>query len=167
MTSNIRTVHAPNVTMKQQLTYFIKRWAPYDLFFTLTMPSHSLSPEQATERFARWQQMLFRKTLGHRWQKYTDEWPLMFAAFERPQTNPHWHILCRLYSRDEIEGRRERHKSTIIKFAEPLWAKLVPSSEVDIREVYDDTIPHYLMKEINGNIQYTHFIIPDQFAVNP
>lgn len=154
----------PTDREKRALAEWIKRWAPFDFFVTLTIPAHSLSPDGAAERFRRWQQMVFRNVFGDRWEKYRDEWPLMFAALERPETNLHWHVLCRFYSDQAVPGRRAKHVAKFMERAEPLWMKLVPSGDVDIQETHDDSITKYLFKEICGGVQYENFVVPDQFV---
>ncbi|MGA0598131.1 hypothetical protein [Enterovirga sp. CN4-39] len=104
-----------------------------------------------------------RALYGPKWASHKDELLWSFAFLEKPDRNPHWHLLIRLYDHD-LAVRNNRITKLEVRAAE-IWQKLVPSGTADVRRIVHghDRVASYVAKELGHELQYADFVTPDEF----
>ncbi|WP_223476568.1 hypothetical protein [Oricola indica] len=131
---------------------------------TLTTHDNTLSPEVLRSRLRAWDARVNRELYGPKWRKHADELLWYFAFLEKPNSNPHWHLLLRVVGRWGSDGSRDYKKLPLA--VRDAWGAVMPSGTVDVQEIRAGTyktVNEYVAKELAGAIQYEHFLTPDEF----
>lgn len=109
-----------------------------------------------------WDAHMNRHLYGPKWLKRYDELLFWFAFLEKPEANPHWHLLIEIPFADETT--RNSLGAKIFEYAEPEWKRLISSGTVRTRAIYNRiNIAEYVAKELGHELQYTELITPDEF----
>ncbi len=134
----------------------------FRLFITLSTNSPGLSPQRARSLLSHWDARMNRLLHGPKWQKKYDELLLWFGVFERPNSNPHWHLLLARFGVDDATWEKQVAE---IDAATPLtWRKLIASGTTDVQMVTSqEALIDYIAKEIDSPLQYENWVAPDGF----
>lgn len=126
-------------------------------FVTLASNSNDISLRVMRDRIEHWDQRVNRELYGPKWRKHYDELLWFFAFLEKPTTNPHWHLLVRFQDRDKL--------LRFAPVAEMKWRKVLPQGTVDIQPITGkhSRVVDYVLKSVGGELEYDHFITPDEF----
>lgn len=138
----------------------------YTHLVTLTTNKEFLSPQRMRDRLRRWDAHVNRRLYGPKWKQRPDERLWFFAFLEKPEANPHWHLLLRLYAHGDvpIADTAANFKNA----ADLYWTQLSPQGTVHIVQLANrphERLTNYLAKELKREIQYQAFITPDEFRV--
>lgn len=142
---------------KRAISKWLSETFTFTHFITLTSNSSDISVQSLRDRIKHWDALVNRELYGPKWRKHYDEILWWFAFMEKPETNPHWHLLCRFQDVDKLA------KFTVV--AEMMWLKTLPSGTVDIQPIKEnpERVNDYVTKRVGSKIQYDHFITPDEF----
>jgi hypothetical protein len=135
----------------------------FDLLVTLTTHDSSLGRDRLRDLAREWDARMNRLLYGPKWRQHSDELLWAFAFLEKPEANPHWHLLIRRVEPDQRKWDEQVRK--IDYKAIDIWRKIVPSGHADVRMLNhsQSRLIDYLAKEIGREIQCEDFITPDEF----
>ena len=133
-------------------------------FVTLTTNSSTISPNVMRSKLREWDARVNRRLYGPKWSSHPDDLIWFFAFLEKPAANPHWHLLLRLPGRWASSSSSQSNQFRFI--ADAVWMRLMPSGTTDVQAVNPSLyskVEDYVAKELQGELQYTHFVTPDEF----
>ena len=162
----------------------LSKWLNTDFAFThfITLATNQASRELKTRHRIAGQDSSFRETKlrhllrqwdarvnrqlnGPKWLAHADDAIWFFAFLEKPETNPHWHLLFRINFFTTIlpHAKLEQLKTA----ATAHWQRLVPSGKVSVKEINagHDRVTDYVAKELGYEVQYQSWTVPDDFRV--
>lgn len=155
-------------TAQGAIAELLNRWS-FDRYVTLTFNDLSLASSSSRrvtafmkDKLREWDGRINRKLIGRNWAKMPEFRTFCFFAPEKVGSNPHWHGLVRFFDADEEEHLRQSERFD--EWAQALWVKLVPSGTVDIQMI-DSQVPtaKYVAKSLGYDVNYDHFVLPDEF----
>lgn len=126
-------------------------------FLTLATNSSEYSLRTMRDRLRAWDGRVNRRLYGPKWHAHFDECVWYFGFLEKPDTNPHWHLLMRFDDHAKIGSLTEAaHRS---------WLQLVPSGTTDVVPITEKPayVNDYVLKRVGHEVEYEHFITPDEF----
>lgn len=126
-------------------------------FITLASNSSHVSLEVMKDRIKHWDQLVNRELYGPKWRKHYDELLWFFAFLEKPEVNPHWHLLCRFTDADKL--------AWFGPVAGMKWRKVLPMGTVDVQQITEkhSRVVDYVVKRVGREIEYRNYITPDEF----
>ena len=126
-------------------------------FLTLATNSGGLSIDKMKSMLKQWDGRVNRTLYGPKWHKHYDELLFYFAFIENPNTNAHWHLLLRFQDEDKL--------STLRHAAIYEWRRITPGGSVNLQAIEStpSRLIDYVAKQIQGDLQYTSFVTPDEF----
>lgn len=114
------------------------------------------------DKLKEWDGRMQRKVVGSNWAAVHDHRMFCIYTLEKPHVNPHWHGLVHFYKVNDDERRRQAE--TFDQWANAMWKKLVPSGDVDVKPVYDDTgAIGYIGKSLLDKLNFEHWVPQDEF----
>lgn len=121
--------------------------------------------DRMTALAKRWDAQMNRLLVGPRWSQPSRRADRMFASYflEKPLTNPHWHVLIRID--DDDFDRRTRKIEKLHDRTEEIWLEIITSGSTAVRTIHDGGAANYVAKELQHQLSYEHFIIPDMFGM--
>ena len=79
--------------LRREFESFIERFGPTYFVTLATNAYNPVSQNRMRDLLKAWSARVNRALLGSRWQKKPDEHIFFFAFLEKPDINPHWHLL--------------------------------------------------------------------------
>jgi hypothetical protein len=162
----------------------LREWLNTDFAFThfITLATNQTSKELKTRNriaghdswfrytklrdlLRQWDARVNRELNGPKWLAHADDAIWYFAFLEKPEANPHWHLLFRINFFTTILPHPKLDCLTIAATAH--WQRLVPSGTVSVKEINarHDRVTDYVAKELGHEVQYESWIVPDDFRV--
>ncbi len=148
---------------------WVSQW-DWDLFVTLTFNQAPASSPRRLDaqiinskaKLKAWDARLQSTLIGRDWAKSHDYRMYCCYILEKPRVNLHWHGLVKFFNAHGVEHQRQ--VDTFMKRADPVWRRLVPSGNVDIKSVFDETgAARYASKSLTDVLNYDHWVPPDSF----
>ena len=130
---------------------------------TLATNSPRLNINKTRHLLREWDARINRKMYGPKWHSHYDELLYWFGFLEKPDDNPHWHLLVRLNYLDPAEF--ERRERQLDEATESIWNELIPAGTAIVKKITarHEYVADYVSKELDFPLQYEHFITPDEF----
>lgn len=123
----------------------------------------SLPGDYIRGRLKQWDAHICRLLLGPNWQQKAPDRPLFAAFLEKPDTNPHYHLLLKFQPspRRTIKEQQELFAADAAR----LWRKLVPGGTVDIKPISTPfSVARYVLKTYGYNLRYECIVWPDELV---
>jgi len=111
--------------LQDELRTWLERHT-YTHFATLSFNDATTNYYLAKRMLRSWDARICRALLGSRWFKKPDERLVWFATWEKPDSNPHWHLL--------INALPSQHEA-LDEHLERVWTTLVPSGTANLQVV--------------------------------
>jgi len=129
----------------------------------LASKDSQLKNERLRDLLREWDARVNRELNGPKWLQHKEELTFWFAFFEKPVSNPHWHLLFRIDFFDHLLPDPRLDRLTVVATAH--WQKLVPSGSVSVKQITarSERVTDYVAKELGHNVQYESYIVPDDF----
>lgn len=145
------------------LTTWLDQKFEFTHHVTLATNGPGLSRDQLRTLIRVWDAKMNRSMYGPKWRKHYDELLFWFGFMEKPDVNPHWHLLIRLNDADPI--RLDALERKLSALSEPHWQSRVPAGSVAVKTITSrhDRVVDYVGKELAFDVQYKDFITPDEF----
>ena len=126
-------------------------------FITLASNTSDASLPVMRDKIKFWDAQVNRELYGPKWRKHYDELLWYFAFLEKPDVNPHWHLLCRF----EDPGKLAWFSDV----ANMKWFYAFPQGTVDVQRITTkhSRVVDYVVKRTGLEVEYTSFITPDEF----
>lgn len=159
--SYIGLMTAPTQSIETVRRQAIRTWLDeqftFTHFITLASNSNDVSLDVMKDRLKGWDARVNRELYGPKWLKHYDELLWFFAFLEKPDVNPHWHLLCRFTDADKL--------ARFTPVAGMKWSKMLPMGTVDVQQITEkhSRVVDYVVKRVGGEIEYRNFITPDEF----
>src|SRR5690349_17312229 len=100
------------------------------LFITLATNSYGVGKVPMSELYKQWDARVNRRLFGRNWARKSGERLWIFAALEKPRSNPHWHLLVSI--RGDLP-KRDKTSQKLHTLAGEVWEKLCPRGSVDVQ----------------------------------
>lgn len=140
------------VKLDKRLQDELRTWLhrqTYSHFATLSFNDPTTTYDTAKRKLRAWDARLCRAILGSRWQRKPDERLVWIAICEKPDCNPHWHLL--------INALPDQH-AALDEHLERAWIKLVPSGTANLQVVsFQKGAIAYVTKAIRNPVSYEGF----------
>ena len=118
------------------------------------------SHDYQEERLREWDARINRTIVGPRWTQSRVNRIWSFNVLEKPDTNPHWHLLLAFDGSVE----QERHAREFDDIVAPTWKRLVPTGSVaNLRIRSQRRVVKYFAKSLGYAKNWDMVIVPDSF----
>ena len=134
-------------------------------FITLASNHQPLGYPRMRSLLKEWDARVNREINGRKWAARPDERLVWFAFPEKPDVNPHWHLVVAVDPFIETASRAERTER-LDEIGEQYWLKLVPQGSFDCKAVDSSGVINYATKVCNHEELFEKFIIHREFMTN-
>ncbi len=156
------------INQKKNLAKAIEEWLTtghrFSHWVTLAPNRPYLTEKQMRSALKKWDAKVNREVYGPNWTSKRDELIWYFAVLEKPDSNPHWHLLLRICGPTGSDLKEETKRFLIA--ARSQFARTIKSGTIDIQEVDQGSVArlvNYASKQLRNDLQYSEFVTPDEF----
>ncbi|MEC8628925.1 MAG: hypothetical protein VXY73_02445 [Pseudomonadota bacterium] len=150
-----------NMRLRNELRQMLKRYE-FDYFVTLASNHQQWSYAHLRSLLKQWDAQVNRQINGPKWVKRPDERLVWFAFLEKPDVNPHWHLMVSVDRFIETPARQDR-TDRFPEIAEKHWMDLAPKGSFDCKTVVSSAINDYVTKQLHDEACFDNFTIFSQF----
>jgi len=119
-------------------------------FVTLASNAPGTSIYRMDDWLKAWDASMNHILIGSRWRKRPDLRMIWFAFLEKPETNPHWHLLV-----DNAGLETEVQLARLENFgleADRMWGKVSPRGSVNTQLYLNSGAIDYVTKSVRGDV---------------
>lgn len=147
--------------LRKDFEKFIERFGPTHFVTLATNANGPVSQHRMRDALKSWSARVNRALLGSRWQKKPDEHVFFFAFLEKPDINPHWHLM--LQADTEMIADLDVWQERFTQVAEKAWTDLLPAGTVDVQKYYSRDVINYALKSALSDVEYISYVVPREY----
>ena len=147
--------------LRREFEDLVERFSPTHFVTLATNAYRPMTRERLRQLLKEWSARVNRAQLGSRWQKKPDEQIMFFAFLEKPDVNPHWHLL--IQADIEMIDDLDKWSREFQDIAEKVWVKLLPSGTIDVKKYISRGAIEYSLKWALGDVEYVSYVVPREF----
>lgn len=158
-------IHTANLLdPKKMQEEMIRKLENYHFTHFITLSSNGLvsREERMVQLLKQWDARVNRALVGPRWQKRPDERLFWYAFLEKPQENPHWHLLAQIDPNYTSTPQAVRVARLPI-VGERTWAELLSRGSFNCQPIVSKEIIRYVLKEFRSAGDFTRFVVSTEF----
>ena len=147
--------------LRREFEDLIERFGPTHFVTLATNAYKPVARGRMRDLLKAWSARVNHALLGSRWQKKPDEQILFYAFLEKPDVNPHWHLLVQadVEMIDDLDEWQKR----FARAADKAWSDLLPAGTVDVQKYYSREVIEYSLKSALRDVEYVSYVVPREF----